>query len=479
MKHIQKFFHTQFNAWWQVIRFGLIWSAFGLGMMLAFFTLLTALDWLLILLEIEQLGSGVIIISTMIILSTIQLLYRWVRNLIDSIFFPDSADFRENIVRACQRLTEVDKQTDLEHFVTHILPSQLQIDYIDIHKSSEVATLAFSPQRNGSTQSTATPTQESTNLRLTLEMGERSLGILSVGPKCSGRSFSAEELLALKQLQEQISLVLSVTQLQKARAKAERTDQLKSNFLTNISHELRTPLNAVINSTGLVADGILGPTTDEQQEYLNRAATGSEYLMSLLSDILDITRIETDQLTLQWNIVELEGVVEDVLPMIKGMLHDKPVDLMIAIAEDLPTLMADRLRIRQIMLNLLSNAAKFTKTGYIRISAWQADDKVLVSVEDTGVGIAEEDLPLIFQDYQQIVSQNGGVNPTERRRHFGTGLGMPITQALVELHGGHIGVQSELGHGSTFTFSIPLLLPTPDQAIGGDRPLSKQLGSTL
>jgi signal transduction histidine kinase len=257
--------------------------------------------------------------------------------------------------------------------------------------------------------------------------------------------------------------------LTEAREAAEKTGQLKVNFLTNLSHQLRTPLNTVINSTGLVADGALGETNETQAEYLQRAVQGSEHLLKLLNDILDITRIETGQLALHPESVDLQEVIAETLPLVRGLLQNKPVEIKTDLVTDLPTLTADRLRIRQILLNLLANAIKFTQSGYVWVRVRSDDQLVYVSVEDSGIGIPPEKLPLVFEDYQQV-SGHSDIQ-FERRRQLGTGLGLSITKALVELHSGRISVESEPGRGTTFTFTLPTapnvtrFLPAPPKGV--------------
>jgi signal transduction histidine kinase len=139
------------------------------------------------------------------------------------------------------------------------------------------------------------------------------------------------------------------------------------------------------------------------------------------------------------------------------MLQQKPIELTVEFEDNLPLLRADRLRMRQILLNLLSNAIKFTQKGSIWVRAWLENNLIFVSVEDTGIGIPPEGLPLVFEDYQQLAGQHQQQLQFERRRHLGTGLGLSITRALVELHGGRIWVESELGRGTAFTFTLPPL----------------------
>ncbi len=426
----------KFKASWEIVRAALVWIFLGLATGLIFLGLLALINWLWILL-FGRGGSGVVVFfSTLVTLLLLSPLRRGMQGLVDYLLFPDTAGFLEKIEEACRVLPEINNRTDLKQFLVKKLPPQWQVAYITLHKSS-------APMISDS-------------LTLPLKTGNRSLGFLTIGPKYSGRSFSYEERLALERFQEQVSLVLSGIQLAEAQEAATKTDQLKSNFLTNVSHELTTPLNVVINSTGLAADGALGPVSKEQAEYLNRAVSGSEHLMRLLNEILDITKIETGQLTLRLAEIDLREVIEDALSIMRGILQNKAVELKVEIADDLPLVAADRTRIRQILLNLLSNAEKFTKKGAICLRAWPQDKQVLISVQDTGIGIAQENLPLIFEDYRQVSTKGYTGILGSRRRHQGTGLGMPVARALVELHGGQIEVASELGKGSFFTFTLPI-----------------------
>ncbi len=430
---------------WQITRFSLTATSFGLVIIFAFFILLTPLDTAWDILEFQ--GDRLpIIISTGLILLGAPYLYRWSGYIVDSIFYPDTAEFRETITKACQTLTEIDTRQELEDFLSKTLVEELQVDYIQLQKQ-----IRREPLRN--------------TLMLLLQMGERALGTLIIGPKCSGRSYNAAERRSSRQLQRQVSLVLSVIQLAEARQEADKMAAQKNVFLTNISNELRTPLNAVINLTGLVADEIMGPVEVEHKTYLSRAVSGSEYLMNLLDDILDMTKIETGQLNLNIEVIDLGEIINDTVSMTQAMLQGNLVKLKATVDNDLPPVMADRLRIRQILLNLLSNAAKFTKEGVILITATHKGSRVSISVQDTGIGIAPENLPLIFQDYQQIIHQGRNVKQIERKQ-LGTGLGLPITKALVELHGGKIKVESEENQGTKFTIDLPLTAKRKSESNG-------------
>jgi signal transduction histidine kinase len=424
------------SAGWEVTRLGLIWAGFALAAISTYLTTFSLIYWFSGLLLQEVNRSVAVFSTTLITLFLLSFLFEWSQRGVDRLFFPDTAHFKEKIEAICHQLAEITGREKLRQFLTKEIPARLRIEGVYLHAEAQPKTAK--------------------GLTLPLKMGTRSLGFLTIGPKRSGRSFGQSERVALEQLQEQVSLVLSSIQLAEAREAAEKTDQLKINFLTNISHELRTPLNTVINSTGLVADGAFGEINEAQAEYLNRAVQGSEHLLKLLNDIFDITKIETGQLTLQPELINLGDVIEETLPMVKSMLQQKPIDLNVELAANLPPFMADRLRLRQILLNLLSNAIKFTQAGVIQVRAWLDDNIILVSVADTGIGIAPENLPLMFEDYRQLSGQSQRLVRFERRRHLGTGLGLSITKALVELHGGRIWVESELGRGTTFSFTLPI-----------------------
>ncbi len=434
-KNQSVFSAPKFEAGWEVVRAGLTWLSFGAIVVLIYFTFFNLISWLFSWVTIESNHGTIVFFSTIATLFSLRPLKTGVQSLIDYIFFPDTGNLKDEIDEAYSTLTEIHSREALQAFLTNKLPARLQVDGLFLHQHSQ------SPLRHA--------------LTLPLNMGNRSMGYLTIGPKRSGRSFSHEERAMLKKLQDQVSLLLSAIQLAETREQAEKAAHLKSNFVTNISHQLHTPLNTVINSTGLVADGALGDINEEQADYLNRAVHGSEDLMHLLQEILDITKIESGELTLRLDEVDLESVLDDALNIVRGTIQSKSIELKVDIAKNLPTLIADRTRLRQVLLNLLSNAVKFTQEGTVSVRVWENRDTVFVGVEDTGIGIAKENLSLIFEDYQQVSTKAHKELQFEQRRHLGTGLGMPITKALIELHGGNIWVQSEQGKGSTFTFTLP------------------------
>ncbi len=240
-----------------------------------------------------------------------------------------------------------------------------------------------------------------------------------------------------------------VNALEDALLKAHEADQIKLQFLASMSHELRTPLNAIITFNQLMALGTFGDVTDEQVENLKKVLRSSRHLLALINDILDISKIQSGMLTLfieaDFHLpTELMEIVEQVRPQVDG----ERVDLRTEIDTDLPMLTCDKRRIRQVLLNLLSNAIKFTSEGWIKVSASRIDDRVLISVQDTGAGIPGEKHDVIFQPFMQ--TDEGIVHAG------GTGLGLPISRSIVESHHGRLWVESEPGKGATFHVSLPL-----------------------
>ncbi len=229
----------------------------------------------------------------------------------------------------------------------------------------------------------------------------------------------------------------------------KRADEVKSAFLASMSHELRTPLNAVINFTKFVQNGVMGPVNDRQKETLGKVVVNSKHLLSLINDVLDISKIEAGSLKLfvEPNI-DLNPIIQTAVETTLPLLADKGVKLELDLPDQLPAIACDQQRVRQILLNIVSNACKFTEEGHIRITAHMTDNDVIISVADTGPGIAAEDHDLIFAPFRQTES---GL-----RRADGTGLGMPISRSLAEAHGGRLWFESTVGQGSTFFVALPL-----------------------
>ncbi len=245
--------------------------------------------------------------------------------------------------------------------------------------------------------------------------------------------------------------------LERARIVAEEANRLKSHFMANMSHELRTPLNGIIGLSYILKQEMKGPLTLDQHDYLQRIYDSGEHLIKLLNDILDNAKLEAGRLDLQPEPLRLEPIFQEVLATTNILVSEKPILLYEEIASDLPAVFADRMRITQVLLNLLSNAAKFTERGSITLHARHAapgedNGQIVIGVSDTGIGIAREHQALIFEEFRQA-------DESLSRRFGGTGLGLPISRHLVEMHGGTLDVSSELGIGSTFSFTLPIATP--------------------
>jgi CheY-like chemotaxis protein len=225
---------------------------------------------------------------------------------------------------------------------------------------------------------------------------------------------------------------------------------MKTQFLANMSHELRTPLNAIMNFTRFMSKERYGSLTERQQELQQRVLFNADHLLGLINDILDLAKIEAGHMDLMREETDLTPLLQGVMSTTVGLTKDKGLALETDIAEDLPPVFIDKTRIRQVLLNLLSNAAKFTDAGSITLSAQPNNGFVTIAVCDTGIGIPFDQQRLVFEEFRQV---QGDLS----RSYQGTGLGLPISRRLVELHGGTMWLTSEPGHGSVFSFTVPVV----------------------
>ena len=229
----------------------------------------------------------------------------------------------------------------------------------------------------------------------------------------------------------------------------EEASRHKSEFLANTSHELRTPLNAILGYTELIQDNIYGEVPEKIREILERVQSNGRHLLGLINDVLDLSKIEAGQLTLSITDYSIREVVQTVVAAAESLAAEKNLMLRAEIADDLPPGQADERRVTQALLNLVGNAIKFTEAGEVAVQAAAVDGIYQIAVADTGPGIAAEDQERIFEEFQQVDSSS-------TRKKGGTGLGLSISKRIIELHGGRIWVESELGRGSIFRFTLPL-----------------------
>lgn len=289
-----------------------------------------------------------------------------------------------------------------------------------------------------------------------LKIGERVVGALDVqGTETD--AFSPDDVSVLTTLADQLATAIENAHLYqeqlKTAAELREVDRLKSQFMANMSHELRTPLNSIIGFSRVMLKGIDGPLTDLQTQDLTAIYESGQHLLRLINDVLDLSRIEAGRLELTLTQVDLGEVIKGVMSTTAALVKDRPeIELRHTIGPELPPIRADATRVRQVLLNLLSNAIKFTAKGYVELSATHDTDYVTMMVSDTGVGIPPDRLHSIFKEFEQV-------DGSTTRTAGGTGLGLPISRHLVEIHGGSIWVESQVGVGSTFTVQLPITGP--------------------
>ena len=295
-------------------------------------------------------------------------------------------------------------------------------------------------------------------LAVPLTREDRILGALVVRRRSPG-AFSPRITALVETFASQSALAIQnarlFQQLELKSSELEVASRHKSEFLTSMSHELRTPLNAVIGFSEVLLDRLFGELTSKQEEYLLDIRDSGKHLLELLNEILDLSKIEAGKMQLELASTSLHEALEDGLAMVRERASQQGLSLELAVDPGVDLLVADPLRLRQVIVNLLTNAVKFTpEGGTIEVSARRMADEVEVSVRDSGIGIAEVDQVRIFDSFQQ------GPRPAAAE---GTGLGLTLCKRIVQLHGGRLWVESELGAGSTFTFALPARTPASER----------------
>jgi signal transduction histidine kinase len=276
-------------------------------------------------------------------------------------------------------------------------------------------------------------------------------GSLSLNRHAPGE-FPPEAVEVLKTFATQSALAIQNARLFREIADKSRqlevASQHKSEFLANMSHELRTPLNAIIGFSEVLNERMFGELNDKQAEYLRDIHASGTHLLSLINDILDLSKVEAGRMELELSDFDLPAAMDNAVTLIRERASRKGVTVRIAVGEQVGMMRGDERKIRQVLLNLLSNAIKFTpEGGRIDVAAVPNGGSVEVSVRDTGVGIAPEDHEAVFEEFRQV-----GASAAKQE---GTGLGLALARKFIELHGGKIWVKSQIGAGSTFTFTLP------------------------
>ena len=295
-------------------------------------------------------------------------------------------------------------------------------------------------------------------LGIPLKLGDRVIGALDV-QSTEVNAFHPDDIAVLQILSDQIAVAIENAKAYNLSLQAvedmREVDKMKSKFLANMSHELRTPLNSIIGFSRVILKGIDGPVTDIQQQDLTAIYNSGQHLLRLINDILDLSKIEAGKMELSFNDINVNELVNSVMSTATGLTKDKQIKIIRNIPSDLPMIRGDSVRLRQVLINLISNAAKFTDHGTITIDASQhagpnSMAEVIVRISDTGQGILPEHQRKLFLPFSQVDD-----SPT--RKTGGTGLGLSISKSLMDMHGGRIGLEkSRVGEGSTFFFTLPI-----------------------
>jgi signal transduction histidine kinase len=231
----------------------------------------------------------------------------------------------------------------------------------------------------------------------------------------------------------------------------EEASQHKSQFLANMSHELRTPLNAILGYTELMADGAYGEPSEKMLEVLKRLETNGRHLLGLINDVLDLSKIEAGQLVLELSEYTVQEIAQTIRGTLEPLAIDKKLAFKVDVAPELPPGRGDGRRLTQVLINLVGNAIKFTDSGEVAITAEAKNGSFYVAVRDTGPGISAADQTKLFQEFQQA-------DNAITKKKGGTGLGLAISKRIIEMHGGRIWVESQPGQGSTFAFTLPVIV---------------------
>lgn len=278
--------------------------------------------------------------------------------------------------------------------------------------------------------------------------------ILSIGSDITERKKAEKDIRRLNDELQRHAEVLEqrvaerTAELAASMGKALAADRIKSAFLATMSHELRTPLNSIIGFTGILLQGLAGTLNPEQKKQMTMVQNSSCHLLALINDVLDISKIEAGQLELSFKSFDLRASIEKMVSLVSPLAQKKDIDLKMDIADDIKTAVSDQVRLEQVILNLLNNAVKFTEQGYVSVSCGSDNDKYILSVKDTGIGMKPEEIPNLFKPFCQI---DTGL----ARKYEGTGLGLSICMKILDMMGGTISVESQWGKGSVFSVSFP------------------------
>lgn len=300
-------------------------------------------------------------------------------------------------------------------------------------------------------------------LRVAIYIRDRLFGGLSLHVTAYHRTFTKEEIKLLQRIADQAAIALynaqsyerleqlvkqRTQQLEQEKIHSEAANIAKTDFLNNMSHELRTPLTGILGFSNVLLEGILGKLNEKQRAYIATIAESGEHLLDLINDLLDLSKVEAGKEDLNLQTLAVQDICDSCLSLVSERARNRGLELRQKIPGDAFTFVADLRRTKQILFNLLSNSIKFTESGSVTLKVDRAEGYIRFCAIDTGIGIAPEDIPTLFQPFQQLDS---GLN----RKYEGTGLGLALSRKLAKLHGGDITVESELGKGSCFILWLP------------------------
>ena len=280
------------------------------------------------------------------------------------------------------------------------------------------------------------------------------IGVLTL-IRSEPRPFTDKQIELVSTFADQAAIAIENVRLfdeiQDKSRQLEIASQHKSQFLANMSHELRTPLNAILGYTELIADGVYGEPSEKMVAVLKRLESNGKHLLGLINDVLDLSKIEAGQLVLELSDYSLEDITQTVRSTLEPLAADKKLAFKVEVAPKIPPGHGDGRRLTQVLINLVGNAIKFTDAGEVVIAARATDGSFHLSVRDTGPGISAADQAKLFQEFQQA-------DNAITRKKGGTGLGLAISKRIVEMHGGKIWVELQVGQGSTFSLTLPVVV---------------------